>query len=104
MYTVKASHIIEGVDTWTQSTVETENLIVNESCKWEVVEKICKVLPDIRITIFAKAFVIETVDLGDLARFVVSAEDRNSGGITYLQRDKESDCFYRIISTVDIVT
>lgn len=46
--------------------MQTKDLVLNESSQWKVVEQICEVFPDIGIAIFSEAFVIKTIDLGDL--------------------------------------
>jgi hypothetical protein len=55
--------------------VETEDLVVDKGGEGEVVKKIGEVFPHISIAVFSKALVVESVDLGDLTGFVVSAED-----------------------------
>ncbi len=70
--------------------MEAEDLVVDEGCEGKVVKEIGEVFPHVCITIFAQTFVIETVDLRDLAGFVVSTEDRDALWIAYLEGDKES--------------
>lgn len=47
--------------------MDAEYLIVDESCKREVVEDICTVFPDVKRTIFSQALIVEAVDLSDLS-------------------------------------
>jgi hypothetical protein len=49
--------------------------------------------PDVRVAIFAKAFVVESIDLSDLAGFVISSENGNALGIADLEGNKECDSF-----------
>ena len=70
--------------------METEDLVVDQSSKREVVEQICEVFPDIGVAVFAQALIVEAVHLGNLTRLVVSTEDRNTLGIPNLQRHKKS--------------
>jgi len=53
-------------------------LTLNESRKREIQEHICEILPDILVSIFLEAFIIETVDLIDFSVFVVATENADS--------------------------
>lgn len=50
-------------------------------------------LPDVRIPVLAKALVVESVDLSDLAGFVVSSEDGNALRVADFEGNKEGDGF-----------
>lgn len=47
--------------------MKAEDLVVDEGREWKVVEEVGEVLPNIRISIFSKAFVVEAIDLRNLA-------------------------------------
>ena len=55
--------------------MEAENLVVDKSRQRKIVKEVCERLPDISVTVFAQTFVVETIDLGDLAGFVVASQD-----------------------------
>jgi len=84
--------------------VETEDLVVNECGKKEVIKEVSEVFPDVCVSVLAETLVVEAVDLSDLARFVVAAEDCDALRVSDLESDEESDCLNREIATVDIVT
>lgn len=90
MDAVQRPDVVESVNRWAQPTMQTEDLVFNESGERKVVEEIGKVFPYIGVAVFAKALVVEAVHLGDLAGFVVAAEDGNPLGVTDLQADQES--------------
>ena len=75
---IKGSDVIEGINTRGETTVEAEDLIIDKGSEGKIVEKVGKIFPDIRIAVLAKTFIVEAVDLGDLARFVVAAEYCNA--------------------------
>lgn len=102
--TIKRSDVVESVDRRTQSTVQTEDLVFNESSEGEVVEEVGEVFPHVRIAVFAKALVVEAVDLGDLTGFVVATKDGNTLGVTNLQADQKGHSFDGIVSSIDIIT
>ncbi len=64
---IKLSDVFEGVNCWGEATVKAEVLVFDCCRDGEIVEKVCKVLPDIWVSIFSAAFIVETVDLGDLS-------------------------------------
>lgn len=78
LYTIKCSDIVKGVDAWRETSVEAEDLVVDKGGEGEEIEEIGEVLPDVCVTILAKAFVVEAIDLGDLTRFVIATEDGNA--------------------------
>jgi hypothetical protein len=48
-------------------------------------------LPDVRVAVLAEAFVVESVDLSDLAGFVVSSEDGNALRVADFESNEECD-------------
>lgn len=84
--------------------MQAEDLVVDQGGQGKVVEEIGKELPDVRIAILAQALVVETIDLGDLARFVIATKDGYAGGVANLEGDKESDGLDRIVAAIDVVT
>lgn len=100
---VKSSDVVQGVDGWGQSTVETEDLVVDESGEWEIVEEVGEVLPNVRVSVLAEALVVESVDLGDLTGLVVSTEDSDALWVADLKGNEEGDSLNGVVSTVDIV-
>jgi len=84
--------------------VKAEDLVVNESGEGKVVEEIGEVLPDVCITVFTETLIVEAVDLGDLARFVVTTEDGDSLWVSDFESNKESDGFDRVVSSINIIT
>lgn len=84
--------------------MQAEDLVVNQGGEGEVIEEVGEVFPDIGVAVFSKTFVVEAVDLGDLAGFVVATENGDSLWISDLKSYKEGDCFHGVISTINIVT
>lgn len=72
---VEGSDVIERVDGRAEPAVQAEDLAVDESRQRQEVKQIGEVLPYGRVAVFAEALVVEAVHLGDLAGFVVAAED-----------------------------
>mmetsp|Transcript_16426 Transcript_16426/g.40599 ORF Transcript_16426/g.40599 Transcript_16426/m.40599 type:complete len:318 (+) Transcript_16426:882-1835(+) len=69
--------------------VHAKNLVLDQRGEREVVENFGAVPPDIHGTVLAQTLVVETVHLGDLPRFVVSADQKHALGIPDLQREQQ---------------
>jgi hypothetical protein len=79
-------------------------LIVNERCEREEVEQVGKEAPHIGIPVFSEALVVETVYLGDLPTLVIPAQNGDPLAVSELERNEQSDSFYRVVSTIDVVS
>jgi hypothetical protein len=87
LYPIERSDVIQRIDAWGETTVKTEDLVVDQSGKREVVEKICEVFPNVGIAILSKALIIEAVHLSDLTGLVVATKDRDALGVSDLESD-----------------
>lgn len=103
LYTIERSDVVEGVDAGGETSVEAEDLVVDEGCKGEVVEQVCEVLPYVRVAIFSETFIIESIDLCDLTGFVVATENGDALRISDFEGNKESDSFNGIVTSINIV-
>ena len=104
LYTIESSNVVEGIDTGGETSVETEDLIIDEGGQGEVVEQIGEVFPDIGIAIFAKTLIVETVDLGDLTGFMVASENGDSPRISDLECHKKRYSLNRVVTSINIVS
>lgn len=84
--------------------MKTEDLVVDQGSEGEVVKEVGKILPDISVSIFTEAFVVEAVDLSDLTGLVVSSEDCDSLRVSDLEGDKKGDSLNRVVASVNVVT
>lgn len=87
LHAIELSDLVEGIDRRGETTMETEDLVFNNSGKWQVIEKFSEDLPDVGIAVFAKTFIVEAVHLSNLARFVITTKNSEAGLIAYLQSD-----------------
>ena len=55
--------------------MKTENRVINDGCKWQIIEKLSEVNPDIRVSVLTEALIVEAIDLGDLTYLVVTSEN-----------------------------
>jgi hypothetical protein len=64
---INGSHLIQGANVGRQASVYTQDLFVNESGQTKAIEALDAMAPDGGVTVFSQAFVVETIDLRNLA-------------------------------------
>lgn len=101
--TVQGSDVVKSVDTWRQTAVQAEDLIIDQSGERKVVKQVGEVLPDVGVAVFAEALVVEAVYLSDLAGLVVSSKDGYALGVSNLERDQQGDRLDRVITSINII-
>ena len=70
---VQRADVVECVNARGEAAMQTEDLIVDQSGERKVVEQVREELPDICVAVLSQAFVVEPVDLRNLARLVVTS-------------------------------
>ena len=88
---VDLPYLIKSVEIGTETAVQTEDLVLDDSCEREQVEQISVVLPDIGIAVLPQTLVVKAVDLGNLTRLVVASQNSNPVFEPHLKCDEESD-------------
>lgn len=83
--------------------MKTENLILYHCSEGKVVEQVSQVLPDIGITVFAQALVVEAVYLGDLSALVVASQNRDSFLEAHLEANEKGHSLNTIVAPIDVV-
>jgi hypothetical protein len=67
--------LINSANLRAQTTMNAENFTINNSGEDKEIENLTARLPDRCITVLLLAFLVETVDLSDLARLVVATDE-----------------------------
>ena len=68
------TNLINGADFGAKTTVNTENLSIDDCGEDHEVEDLATGLPDGSITVLLVAFFVEAIDLGDLTRLVIATD------------------------------
>jgi hypothetical protein len=102
--TINGANVVKGINGWGEASVETEDLVVDESGEREVVEEVCKVLPNVGVAVLAQALVVEAVDLCDLAGLVIASEDGDAPGVSDFEGNEQSYGLDRVVSSINVVT
>ena len=69
--------------------MHAKHLPVHNGRERQVVKNLAAPAPNVRRAILPLAFVEKTVDLCDLPRFVVAADERDSLRVSHLEREEE---------------
>ena len=91
---IELLNLIESIDTWRKSSMKAENVSLNDSGQWQVIEETCEVLPNIGITVLSETLVIESIHLGDLLALMVSSEESNVSWVLQLEAEQELESFH----------
>ena len=100
---VEAADVVECVDARRETSMEAEDLVIDEGSEWEIVEEVGEELPDVCIAIFAQALVVEAVHLCNLSGLVVTAKDGDSGGVSNLEGNEEGNGFDGVVASINVV-
>ncbi len=84
--------------------MQAENLILNDCSQRQVVKKVSQEFPNIRVSIFPHALVVEAIDLGDLARFMVTPQNADSIRVSNLEANEQRHRLHRVVASVHVVT
>jgi hypothetical protein len=103
LYAIERSNVIQRVDAGGETSVEAEDLVVDEGGERQIVEEVGEVFPHVRISIFPEALVVEAVDLRDLAGLVVATEDGDALGVSDFERDEQGDGLDRVVASINVV-
>lgn len=101
---VNESHLIDGLDFWGKSSVDTENFSFNNSSNSEIVENFCAVFPWVGITILSNGLIVETIDGGDLSSLVISSQESDVGWVLKLQAEEKLEGLNWIEASVDEIS
>ena len=83
--------------------MDAEDLAVDDGAEGEVVKDVAAVAPDVCAPVLALALVVEAVDLGDLPRLMVAADEGDAIRVADLEQEQEEKRLDRVEAPVDKV-
>lgn len=95
--------LIDAMDAGRQTTVDAEDLVVDDAGEGEVVEHIGEVVPNSSITVLAAALCVETVGLGNSSRLVVPADEVDAVRIAEFETNQQRDGFDTEEAAINVV-
>lgn len=93
LYPIQIASMIERVNRRRQTAVKAEYAIRYDCSHGQIIKGIRKMLPDVSITILSEAFVIETIDLGNLTTLVITAKNCDPVFVSHFERHQQGDSF-----------
>lgn len=87
-----------------KSLEENKDLSFDDSSHGEIVEQVGEELPNIGVSIFSAALVVEAVDLCDLSAFVVAPEDGESVWVSHLEGEEEGHTLHAVVPSVHVIS
>ena len=79
-------------------------LLLNQRGQGKEIEKIREVLPDVGVAVFTKTLIVETVNLCNLSRLVVTTSNSHAIRITNLESEEQGHGLNRVVTTIDVIT
>lgn len=76
---------------------------IHDRPQTEIIKYVATIPPDVDAPIFALTFVVEAVDLGDLAGFVVAPDEGYAVRVADFEEEEKEEGFDRVEATVDKV-
>lgn len=67
-FSINGSNLVDGLDLWAETSVDTECFSVDDGTNWKVVKDFGTVLPWIWVSILSVDFIIKAVDGCDLPK------------------------------------
>jgi hypothetical protein len=89
---IETTDLIESVDGWGETTMNAENLIIDDSREGQIIKDLCAVAPYVDRTILSQALIVEAIDLGDLSAFMITSNQGDSFWVSHLM-DLNTLCF-----------
>ena len=100
----RRAYLVNALQTRAESAVHTEDATIDNRPEREVVKDFAAPPPDVAAAVLALTLVVEAVDLGDLARLVVAADEGHAFRVSNLERKEKEKCLDAVETAVDEVT
>jgi len=84
--------------------MHAHDFVLDERGNRQVIEKIRKLLPNVGATVFFNALIVETIDLGNTAGFVVASDEEHAVLVPDLVENQERDYLNTVEATVNVIT
>lgn len=93
--------MVNGLQVRTESTVDAEHPPVYDRPQGEVVKDFAAPPPHVGTRVLSLALVVKAVNLSDLTRLVVPADEGDAFGVANFESEEEEEGLYRVEASVD---
>jgi hypothetical protein len=101
---INESDLVNGFDFRRETTVNAEDLALNDSSDTEIVEYFSAVLPWVSVSVLSNGLIVESIDSSDLSCFVISSKESDMSWVFQLEAEQELECFDGVESSVDKIS
>lgn len=101
---VDESDLVDGLDLWGQSAMDTEHLALDNGSDSEIVEDFGAVFPWVSIAILPDSLIVEAVDSGDLPSLVVSSQEGDMSWVLHLEAEEQLESFDGIETSINKIS
>lgn len=100
LFPVNHPDLIQRPHRGTQSPMHAKHPPVHNRPQTQVIKHVTAIPPDVYAPVFALTFVVEAVDLGDLAGFVITPDEGYPVGVADFEEEKEEEGFDRVEAAI----
>ena len=100
---VERADVVERLHLWTEAAVQTEDAVLDHGGERQEVEEVGEALPNRAGAVLAQTLVVEAVDLRDLPRLVVAAQDHDAPRVAHLQKQQQGNALHRLVAAVHVI-
>lgn len=104
LHAVDAPQLIQCINFRRESTMQTEDLILNLSGNGEALEEISKHLPNEVRSIFLEALIIEAIQLIDLSVLMIPPEDGDPASVFDLEQQDVEEGLYAVETAIYVIS
>lgn len=101
LFPIDRPDLVQILNRRTQSAVHAEYLPIDYGRQTQIVKDLGAIAPHIGRTVFPHAFIVEAVDLRDLARFVIAADQRDAIRIADFEGEQQQKRFDAVVTAID---
>ena len=77
---------------------------IHDRPQGQIIKDLATPSPHVRARVFSLTLVVKAIDLGDLSRLVISADEGDAFGVANFESEKEEEGFYRVETSIDEIT
>jgi hypothetical protein len=104
LYSIDFINVTNMMQSRRKPSMNSKNLIVNNSTNWKIIKDIRKILPHFWISILLLALRIKSIDLCNLPCFMISSQQTNSVRKPQFQNHQQGNYFNTLRASVNIVS
>lgn len=99
-----STHLIQSMHRWTQSSMNAKHSSIHYRSQTEIIKHLATIPPHTSTAILPQTLVIESIDLGDLSRLMITPDECYSIRITHFEGEEKEESLDTVESSVYVVS